>query len=353
MINISNVKFGFNYFANGLENSLYKAFNKLATLPYKLDTDLYNYFQSSNSSSSSDLLALCPHVSEKLVNASKLVQYLISEMGRGVDREKINPDFFGRVGLQKPYQSRSVDRESTPKSSVLYDCYEASLGQTFRTKSPSRSFESSSFSYGHTPHYDRNQPTPNRLNICLSDAERLKKLEIDAPFCHRQSLLPNPNEGVLEILISKKNGDIDYSKKLFHKAEHSGRWWDLDSWQGLLGFYPIDLEVSCSSRKLQCRVKVHNTPTSVKVIEQEGQLFISGQVRDMNILEGSPLSFDSAEEMIGFIQGKSTVYHYALPLLTLLGSYLLYKGFKSLFGNRSAKVIPFRPTEESTTSKVQ
>jgi hypothetical protein len=195
--------------------------------------------------------------------------------------------------------------------------------------------------YGHTPYYDPEAPLPDYLDLCASDNERLENQRTPGnskPLC--QARFPSGNtEKHIEIEISNSSGGR------IHYFEH----FDYDTEDRLT----ISGKCSSDEGTTKCEFSASKLDTDFDVVERDGQLLLSGSVRSRYIPKNAPLRFDSAEVMMSYVRGESTIYHYALPILGLLGGYFLYKGLKSLFGNHTVKPVKLVPVEGALTSSAQ
>lgn len=327
LVNLSNT------ISNGVDRAYNRAFNQLAVLPYRV----HDYVSGPFSRSVEEVKILCPH-SSPLEN-SAVVRHLVSFAARGVNISQINMPDFARIGL--------ADKKSQSECSQTYGEMPSigrySWGQQFNGLEDEFSDITENYTtYGHTPYYDPEAPLPDYLNLCKSDNERLENQQTSGksmPYC--KARFPSFSTEKHIQITNRPQGGLDYLESLDNSEDNSeGR---------------LTISGKCSSDEgtIKCEFTANRLETHFDVVERDGELLLSGSVRNRHIPKNAPLRFDSADVMMSYVRGESTIYHYALPILGLLGGYFLYKGLKSLFGNHTVKPVRLIPEEGALISSAQ
>jgi hypothetical protein len=223
--------------------------------------------------------------------------------------------------------------------------------------------------YGYNPDYDPRSPNENilqELGGCNNDKAKLESISSNPKACKRTfkgtmlTLSADHNPGEIHTKITKKDsGGFSYTEQKYLTNPS-------DSYPKVYSKTVIE----CANRDsgLECnlvRKTTNGWGFDVKVIEVNSTLFLSGSINNPSsnpkklgdiydsISHESPLKFSSTEGMMSYLRGESTIYHYALPLLGIIGLYVMYKGFGGLVNytvktlNSTKKVeTPKQPSEQ-------
>lgn len=303
----------------------------LSTLPYQLRYYVNTLFNSSTTRPYNELLDLCPHVDRHLLNSSILVHYFAEELVLGLNHSEKTLD-MKRLDLEPIANCNQSDLDH---NLVLRN----SLGQKSKV-------EHGKLYYGYNPDYDASKPNTNileELGFCKNDEAKLESISSKSKACKRTfkgtipTLSPDNNPGEIHTKITKKDsGGFSYTEQKYLTNPS-------DSYPKLYSKTVIE----CTNRDsgLECnliRKATNGWGFDVKVIEVNSTLFLSGSINNPSsnpnklgdiynsISHESPLKFSSTEGMMSYLSGESTIYHYALPLLGIIGLYVMYKGVEGL-----------------------